>query len=319
MRIVFLIFTALLVLQTPGTDLNARAIRRSASYGEARAKGAEANIRLKVADVYGVAVSNAAVNAWFDMITFQNQTSGKTGSDGICNLKDITRGNSVKLSVSKDGYYKSVVNLCLANMDHPYAVLKGKWQPDPIDVPIVLKKQYSVIEPITHGDVYYLQSTNEWCAFDCVVNDWVEPYGKGKISDVEFMFSWSGEEPMKWKSQEFGVRFLGNPCNGGYLISACIESDFPYSYRAEKNGSYRREFKDSLQRGIRKFGMLDGSKDFVFRIRCETNEFGQITSCHYGRFRQLDYGLERNGKGSLWMRYDYNATSNDANLEFRTN
>ena len=63
--------------------------------------------------------------------------------------------------------------------------------------------------------------------------------------------------------------------------------------------------------------MLDGTSDFVFRIRSVTNSVGRLLSCNYGRFRLLDYGVERTGMGSMMMRYDYNPSSMDTNLEFK--
>ena len=66
---------------------------------------------------------------------------------------------------------------------------------------------------------------------------------------------------------------------------------------------------------LRKFGMLNGLKDMVFRIRSVTDEGGNLLSCYYGRIRRLDYGVERTGAGSLLMCCQYNPNVNDADLE----
>ena len=116
---------------------------------------------------------------------------------------------------------------------------------------------------------------------------------EGSGTDVEFSFDWTGEDPVKWKERGIVIRFPGNPCNGGYLVSTQAESKFPYSYKADPRQSYSKEFYDSATKESRKFGMLDGSKDFVFRFRSVTNEIGELTTCHYGRFRRIDYGHER--------------------------
>lgn len=298
------------------SSMDARSIRRSVSYGEARKNGAMAAIRLDVTDENADAVSNALVKASFDMVTFENNTSEPTNEKGVCLIENRTRGNAIEISVTKEGYYPSKKKLCLADMELPHAVNEGKWQPFPIQVPLTLKKISRPISSRSFGGCYYLPATNRWFAFDLAANDWLEPDGKGKVPDVEFSFDWTGEDPVKWKERGIVIRFPGNPCNGGYLVSTQAESKFPYSYKADPRQSYSKEFYDSATKESRKFGMLDGSKDFVFRFRSVTNEIGELTTCHYGRFRRIDYGHERTGQGVVMMRYDYNETPRDTNLEF---
>lgn len=296
---------------------DASAIRKSPQYCEARAKGAVANLRIQLNDESGDVVSNANVHIEFDMISYSINVDGQTDSQGICLLSGKTRGNAVTVFVSKEGYYPSSKRLCLASMTDPHAVAEGVWQPSPLLVQLVLKKRCSPILSPGYGGAHHLPQTNEWYSFDFVANDWVVPYGRGKIPDVEFKVNWTGEDPMKWSCRDLEMRFLGDVHNGGCLVAKHTESEFPYSYKANPVGVYLRHFCDSTSRDEVKFGMLDDSQDFVFRFRSETDESGHLVACNYGRIRQLDYGHNRNGEGVVIVRYDYNRNPNDTNLEFQ--
>ena len=149
-------------------------------------------------------------------------------------------------------------------------------------------------------------------------NDWVKPFGNGEVADIELRYRWTGAEPLKWQEQFFDIRFLGVTFNGAYYAPATTESRFAYVYHACPGAQFVREFSDENHSTIRKFGMLDGNRDMVFRIRSETNSLGRLESCYYGRFRKLDYYLKRSGIGGASLRYEYNSVRNDTNLESKT-
>ena len=292
----------------------------SPEFMQAMTKGAKAQVSLRVVDDEGAFVPRVKVRVQMGM-NFEEKSywiDGETDENGLFLVEGVTTGNKIAISLSKDGYYNSNRELHFIRMGSEHAVKDGKWQPWGKDERILLRKIREQIQPITHGGPYDIPKTNEWVSFDMLERDWVAPFGKGKEADVEFLFSWYGKDPLNWERQRFGVRFPGNPYNGGYLCGTKKESSFPYAFRAATgNTDFHRELFDDMNRGKHRFGMLDGTSDFVFRIRSVTNRVGRLLSCNYGRFRLLDYGVERTGMGSMMMRYDYNPSSMDTNLEFK--
>lgn len=292
----------------------------STEFMQAMTKGAKAQVSLKVVDDEGVSVPSVKVRVRMGM-NFEEKSYwivGETDAGGEFLVEGVTTGNKIVISLSKDGYYNSNRELHFIRMGAEHEVKDGKWQPWGKEVQIVLRKIREQIQPITHGGPYDIPKTNEWVSFDMLERDWVAPLGKGKDVDVEFLFSWHGENPLSWEKQKFAVRFPGNPYNGAYLCRMKEESVFPYVFHAvEGRDGYRQVLFDDMNRGTHRFGMLDGTFDLVIRIRSVTNSVGKLQSCNYGRFRLLDYGVERTGMGSMMLRYDLNPSSMDTNLEFR--
>ena len=287
-------------------------------YRKAVERGAATRIDVHVVDDEGSAVQGATVKAVFASQDGERSGSYVSDENGVAIVEGITTGHYVELRLSRDGYYDSKVKYRYLRLAENRAVKDGKWQPWGKDERIVLRKICEQVQPVTHGGPYDIPKTNEWVSFDMQERDWVAPFGKGKEADVEFLFSWYGKDPLNWERQRFGVRFPGNPYNGGYLCGTKKESSFPYAFRAATgNTDFHRELFDDMNCGKHCFGMLDGTSDFVFRIRSVTNSVGRLLSCNYGRFRLLDYGVERTGMGSMMMRYDYNPSSMDTNLEFK--
>ena len=280
-------------------------------------KGVEARILLAVRDDLQNPVVGAVVRVAFSNTTGEVSVVGMTDVHGMVTIREKTDGNSIEISAKKDGYYDSCVKFSLIKMGKEHDIKKGFWMPSPLEKKLELRKKRSPIQPFSQGGLFRIPMTNDWCSFDLQSKDWVRPYGKGQTPDVAFKYTWQGEKPMEWRRQTLGVRFLGNARNGGFLSSTVEESSFPYLYQSSLQMPYSREFEDVLTPLERKAGMLDGSRDFVFRIHSVTNAAGEIISCHYGRFRLLDYGLERDGLGALMLRYDYNLKSCDLNLEFK--
>lgn len=313
-RMKFALVFLTVCVSTPGF-----ALKNIPAYKLARLKGADAKFALHVVDDEGVAVAGAKIRVFMGMNIRENGywLNGSTGADGVWVLQGKTCGNEIEIGVKKEGYYDSNVKMSLATMESEHEVKDGKWQPWGAEKMVPLRRIRNRLHPETHGGAYDIPVTNNWVSFDLMDADWTKPYGKGRVADVEVKYGWNGAEPLKWVKQNLTIRYLGNPLNGGYFCETVAESSFPYSYRAsEVDSKYQREIKDDMLSSMPRFGLLDGSHEIIFRIRSVTNEVGELVSCHYGRFRRFDYGLERSGFGSLMLRYDWNPSSKDVNLEF---
>ena len=300
-----------------GTTL-AFAGRYDPAYWRMVRKGVEAKIVLTVVDDLGSPVRDAAVHAIFSRTNDLDPLDGKTDVHGKCEFQHLTNGNRLEFFISKDGYYGSQIRFTLIKMWSEHKIEKGCWQPCPIEKTVVLKKKRNPTSLTSGGGWYDLPGTNQWYSFDMMKNDWVKPFGNGEVADIELRYRWTGAEPLKWQEQFFDIRFLGVTFNGAYYAPATTESRFAYVYHACPGAQFVREFSDENHSTIRKFGMLDGNRDMVFRIRSETNSLGRLESCYYGRFRKLDYYLKRSGIGGASLRYEYNSVRNDTNLESKT-
>lgn len=300
-----------------GLALTGIAREHSEAFLNAERNGARTRIKLRVVDDESNPVADANVRVFMGM-NFRERgywIAGSTDSNGMFLIDDKTTGNEIEIYLNQTGYYETTKKLCYIAMGAEHEVSGGNWQPYPNEVQIELRKIRNAIPLKSSGGVYHIPITNEWAAFDMEVNDWMPPYGKGKVPDVEFNFSWSGLEPLAWKEKHFGVRFPGSAFNGGYFNEVVEESQFPYSYSAKPDRTFCNMLADKACRNQKKSGMIGDASELVFRIRSVTNSVGKLESCLYGRFQRLDYGLERTGMGSLLMRYYYNSTPNDTNLE----
>lgn len=278
-------------------------------------KGVETRIALCVVDDERVPVPGVNVHAVFSRVEKYDEKDSITDRNGICVVENLTCGNSIVVHLSKDGYYDSTIKLCFIRIGNVYEVRDGKWQPYPMEKTVVLRKIKNSISLTMCGGRYEIPGTNQWYSFDFVKGDWMIPYGEGDVADCEIYYEWIGREPLECERQNFKMRFLNSEFNGYCLVDKIQESAFPYAYRADAFTAYDKDFSDdNFGTGTRDC-VLNGNKDVVFRIRCETNSVGKIVSCYYGRFKKMNYYLRRDGTVGLLMRYEYNPVSSDLNLE----
>lgn len=278
-------------------------------------KGVRTCVALHVIDDCSLVVPDATVMVRFSRIQEIDTVQRLTDERGNCVVEVLTSGNSIEICVSKVGYYDSKICFSYIGIGDVHDIQEGKWLPYPMKKTITLRKIHEPVEMITAGGTYELPCTNRWVPFDMVAGDWVSPHGKGLSADVAMKFNWFGAEPMRWERQCFEIRFLHDSHDGARLLPARTESVFPYSFQADPIADYEHDFSDENESSKRKSGMLDGTRDMVFRIRSVTDGSGNLIACHYGRFRRLDYGVNRKGGCSLLLRYEYNPISNATNIE----
>jgi len=292
-------------------------IRKTDSYRKALAEGAVAQIKLIVLDDNGVPVENASTKAVFDMTTYTETQVGTTDTNGVCILTDRTRGNSIRLYVEKDGYYKSERNLCLIGPIHAHSVSAGLWQPSPLRETIHLRKKRFPAQTVGLGDVLTVPVTNRWFGFDMASRTYAAPYGNGVRSDVEFFVTWDGLPPTQSRFCKLQMRFK-DVSAGGYYAPLVLESSFPYSYTAAdpflQNISEICIVNRNGDPHMTKIPFREGS-EFVFRTRCVLSEEGGVVVANYGSIRGVKIVPSWEGLPTLRFVYVFNPAANDRNLE----
>jgi hypothetical protein len=290
----------------------------------AMAYGAEAKISLKICDDKGVPVSNASVCAGFDMLPRPHSVYGKTDTNGVCVVKGKTNGNKVVFLVGKDGYYGSRKEISYVPMWKEHDVKDGKWQPYGAVESMELRK----IRNPAHLTVSYSHEFNNtkvinaWIGFDLEKRDFVQPYGKGEIADLEVLFDWDGKTFADYRGIAMKIRFT-EKFSGYYQCVGKTVSEFKGPYFALPDATYQQDadFHERViidpnaygRRYDRKF--FDENNCWVVRSRCKVDAEGNLVSAHYSIVYNIEFGYDKGGGVCICVTGAFNPTPNDTNLE----
>ena len=222
-------------------------------------------------------------------------------------------GGSFGATVRAEGYYQD-----WAGLEHREKnLVLNRWEPwdptfeikmRPKKNPVPMIKKYLENKPIPVFD----QSVG----FDLETFNWIAPYGKGKISD--FIFSATFVTQPK-EGIQYSLRF-SNELDGlqEYVPPENLSSEYIFPYDAPTNG-YVAEFN---RYRLLKYPVLpdypannlkdDKNINYIFRVRTEVDDDGNIVSAHYGRIR---WEIRATMKGGLYFSYWFNPEPNNRSLE----
>lgn len=295
----------------------ASARKLSPEFEHALGHGAEARICLKVCDDKCMPVSNASVRAIFDMLPVPHSVYGKTDANGICVVEGKTNGNKVELFVGKDGYYGSQREMSYAQIGGEHMVKDGCWQPYGETVPICLRgiKNPQRLDSVSARGYRFTDAIGEWIGYDLRLNDYVNPYGEGAVSDFEVYLDWDRVYSLDSQKIGFKIRFL-EPMSGYYSMPIDETSDFKTPYTADTNATFQRDamFYDRYD-GKRLGNTFKRSQCWVIRSRCKINRNGQLEEANYSVVRFLGVSGRSDLKAGFCFIGAFNPTPNDVNLE----
>lgn len=282
--------------------------------------GAEACFLLLVVDDAGQPVADAKVHTLLGMNFREkaNFVDGSTSNNGELRIEGKTTGNEIEFQISKKGYYSSSSIMSLITRPGNEKVKGGKWQPWGEMIVMRLRK---INNPILQGD--QLKSlrvpvTNSWIGLDLKLADWVKPFGKGEISDVELNVLWDGLPPDKSKLCRYDMRVCGR-VNGFYLNDKISESEYAEAFAADPQHEFvTTKFAYEYRR--RSWAAPEGdfwdSYEAIFRLRTIVDEHGGVLSANYASVRNCAISPGTRGRGALIeFRRVFNPRSNDTNLE----
>ena len=202
------------------------------------------------------------------------------------------------------------------------------WQPDNLVVTVRLQRvenptplfvKKATLKNLKDG-IGGFDGTNSVVRFDLMKGDWLPPYGKGEVADVEF------RSTVKITDKERKFRYATRRVEDvlfydlGTVISMCSKKDALSTFAIEKNAGIKiRKAQENLvsseivnNRGMRKiinpkfknewhceyYSNFKESNCYQFRIRSKYDEKGDLKEAYYGKIYG-DFEIEGDDKKGL--------------------
>ncbi len=280
-----------------------------------------------------------------------NSDESQTDGRGMCRLSGFTDvGHSCCIARNNEHFYDSE----WYSFDYAEcSMLKfWRWMPDDIvvtmrldrvmnPIPLYVKDCAGIFRHKRPGEYAFIMGNdgpsgylktndvtkieNVRMSYDFLKHDWLPPFGKGEMSDIQFVFN---EDILGWEKRRGyytdeiltkmyrfsmvatlpgegnGIQEITNTKGKGLKIRKAAESGYLSSIERWKGffggvNGYRTDFAEN--------------RCYTFRIRTEYDDQGKIKSAYYGKIYG-DFDL-RNVDG-VRFRYYFNPTPNDRNLEW---
>ncbi len=279
-----------------------------------RINGAKADLLLILVDNEGCAVSNAQVSVMFyitpEKVEVKDGWTDERGRFGIC-------GNTIgeiRAWIRKDGYYDTKLHPNFQTLTDEDAAKMRAWSKKTVQNVVTIKKKQKPIKLHYAFNCFQpFPATNIVVKLDLEQMKWCPPYGDGKNDDVHLLLD-AKRNPKVWGDFYTHLTlFFPNCVDGFYRCKLDSTSDFKYAYNAQPNAQYDKTLKLRFARtpnAVTNRVALAKDEYLIYRIRTQTNEFGQVTSAHYGRINERMSQLIGLSLQSL-----YNPNENDTNLE----
>lgn len=277
-----------------------------------------AEITLRVTDTNGVPIQDADVSVVFavpkgtglGLGVNTTVVKGKTNKEGLFTASGTTT-EGVTSSVIKEGYYRG------GGGRVPFTEKSlGRLQPWNPTIEVVLKKKKNPTQMLAKNTSYIdVPVLDKPVGYDLEKGDWVTPYGQGNTVDFVFIFSTRVTSGKDWDCSL--VLTFSNKLDGilEYYPNENDRSEYKWPYEAPETG-YKQELKrnDLFTPDGHYQTDYDKEKGYIFRIRTQTNNLGEIVDARYGKIKG-DIELSRSGK--IRFTYYFNPTGSRC-LEYDT-
>ena len=190
-------------------------------------------ITLRVVDSNGRPVQGAEIyGGCWNYDRNNPPATGLTDEKGEIHFERNCAGD-FNFSITKDGFYKTRLRYWFFKNGYDCAK-DGRWLPWNPTVEIVLKEKRNPVSMQRKDRLWLTFPKHQTVGFDVETGDLVEPFGKGKVSDLSFWFdSWQYAEPYCY-SNSFVVT-----AENGTTIAAMRKdsfSDFKFAYAPPDSG-----------------------------------------------------------------------------------
>ena len=308
------------------------------------ADGANARITFRVGDDSGSIVTGATVRMstllrWEASSGFGKQefakVGGKTDTNGLIVLEMECLSGEITYAVSTGGqYFDNMLKMNVAGTDYYRDtgskirftnVVDKKYEPWNPMVELQLKK---VINPVPmyakNLRGFPIPACNEPLGYDLENGDWLPPYGGGSTADFVFRLDrdlgdltldqvqyFDATLSLTFSNEDDGIQEVADPPPQG--------SVFHLPRYAPENG-YTNYWSLKIFRNSQGANDIMSPQteemNYFFRVRTKKDDEGKIISARYGKIRgPLWFGIVP-GKAELRMRFYFNPTPNDRNMEF---
>jgi hypothetical protein len=190
----------------------------------------------------------------------------------------------------------------------------GRWEPWNPTVEIICKSVLNPIPYIGGGGRKKIPEREKAIGFDLFVNDWVAPYGKGKIGDM--IFTLEEKSPFMEAGKPHDYRLKINFSNKGDGIQSCYapvtNGEMKMPRYAPKEG-YKGNIE--LKSGLDEKGYFKKREDqnYFIRVRTVLHEDGKVQRAFYGK---ITGNIEFWHNHVMDISYEINPNPLDVNMEF---
>jgi hypothetical protein len=243
----------------------------------------EGKVAVEVVDENGILIDGARIK-----VIFESEPGKDTIQEGLSVTNESFVAQTpivqpyVTVEIQKDGYYKSAKTYMFKGRDN----VKNRYMPWGEKKTLTMRE---VVNPQAGLKGSYHKNAPKFNAplgFDVVEGDWVKPYGNGLIRD--FVFTVHQREDGRVSEYTISFSNEGDGIQDGeYLYKTT--SIFRWPYQAPTTG-YKPDFKKVI--GYKGVDVKDeerikdpGKSRYVFRVRTEYDENGEIKSALYGKIK----------------------------------
>ena len=240
---------------------------------------------------------------------------GRTDTNGNVTLCFQNYSCHFNMQAYSDNYYMESTNYVYVKfIQHPDLSITLTEHSKKINFTLRRKKNpTSLFYSRPSGSRKLPQASGEF-GFDLLMNDWIAPYGEGKIAD--FYVQREASPTNSKVTLNSGIVFRGDG-NGAYIRKMLkTTSDFKTDYEADTNGDYQvslplRHYPAPGAPMYTFSSIVKGDEYAVLRTRTEKDAKGDIVKAHYS----VMYGPIHIDEGFDWLIYLFNPSANDPNLE----
>ncbi|AWI10110.1 hypothetical protein CKA38_13350 [Ereboglobus luteus] len=282
-----------------------------------------ANVKLRVIDDAGSPVQDAFAHVAFEVpVNAQNRDylkrkEAKTDKNGYFQTSEICTG-IIYYGASKEGYYESTGN----RFDYKFDVAKMRWNPSSPELIVLMKRVINPVPMYVREIVLRIPDTDKDIGYDLEKGDWVMPYGQGLRADFVFhaRCRWTSYQDyysvvkIKFSNFRDGIQEIPKTnASKGQLASPQLAPEDGYT---EVWINERGQGPQTKRTGLNV--MNSNYKDYIFRVRSNINDEGEITAANYGKIigEIRVGGGEAEGKPILKFLYYYNSDPQSRSLEF---
>lgn len=215
-----------------------------------------------------------------------------------------------RIWATKDGYYPSETQEYF-----PMSPEIKQSKPIKIELKKIKNPIAMYVKDLRAGNFKRPAYNGEKFGYDLVIGDWLEPHGRGIISDFIFDYEgqtgkvfdleeWQKKITLRFTNKKDGIIAWKSSSEEGRLYGSQLASDYKAPLKGYKSIWVQRTWKEKGLRQTTK----DRDRSFYFRVRTKIDGHGNIISAHYGKI----YGINELDSYIYYL----NPTPNDQNVEF---
>jgi len=235
----------------------------------------DAIVRVKVVDDQGRPVRDAHSTLW--SLSDMDGTFGRTNRRGIYSQQLKRIRPPVGGEFYKEGYYKSIGDIWKREGDERFPTNT---------ITVTLKRIIDPVPMVFRDVTLTFPRLDEAIGYDLEVGDWVEPDGKGKVSDImvtarKDFISWDNYDfrvMIEFAGELNGIQSSGIPTSEFAMQSALIPP------QVAPTTGYSKTFEAWIgrPRGGQFTTSADEKSNHIFRVRTKCDGAGEIVSANVG-------------------------------------